>query len=210
MKVLLINGSPHEKGCTYTALTLVADEIEKAGIETEIYQIPNVPVRGCVSCRMCKKEMSGRCTFDGDAVNEILQKMESSDAIIIGSPVYYASPNGQMLAVMDRVFFAGNCFSNKPGAAVCSARRAGTTATLDAINKYFQINGMPIIPSTYWPMVHGVSAEDVLNDLEGVQIMQMLGKNTVWLLKAIEAGKAAGIDPPKLDAGGKIFTNFIR
>ena len=210
MKVLLVNGSPKEKGCTYTALKFVADEIEAAGIEAEIYHIPNDPIRGCIGCGGCSKAGDGRCVFKGDAVNEILEKMETSDALIIGSPVYYASPNGHMLAVMDRVFFAGKNFAYKPGAAVCSARRGGTTATLDALSKYFPISGMPIIPSTYWTMVHGQTPEDVKKDEEGVQVMQMLGRNAAWMLKSIEAGKAAGIETPEISGGVKAWTNFIR
>ncbi|MDR0817153.1 MAG: flavodoxin family protein [Clostridiales Family XIII bacterium] len=210
MKVLLVNGSPHPAGCTYTALKLVAGAIEEEGIEAEIYHIPNDAIRGCISCGACMRNKTGRCAFDGDAVNIILEKLETSDALIIGSPVYYASPNGHMLAVMDRVFYAGDKFEGKPGAAVCSARRGGTTATLDALNKYFPINGMPTVPSFYWTMVHGNKPEEVLQDSEGVQVMQMLGKNTAWLLKSIEAGKAAGLKLPQLPGGKKQRTNFIR
>jgi multimeric flavodoxin WrbA len=210
MKVLLVNGSPHPAGCTFTALDIVANAIEAEGIETEIYQIPNDAILGCISCGACMRNKNNRCAFDGDAVNVILEKLETSDAFIIGSPVYYASPNGHMLAVMDRVFYAGNQFNGKPGAAVCSARRGGTTATLDALNKYFPINGMPIVPSNYWTMVHGNRPEEVLQDQEGVQIMELLGKNTAWLLKSIEAGKAAGLKLPEPSDGRKVMTNFIR
>ena len=211
MKTLLINGSPHAEGSTYTALRFAADALEEEGVEAEIYQIPPVPVLGCVGCRYCMAAGEDRCVVDGDAVNVIIEKMEAADALIIGTPVYYASPNGQLLSVLDRVFFAGGAvFPGKPAAAICVARRAGTTATLDVIQKYFTISGMPIAPSTYWPMAHGMSGAEIKRDDEGVQIMQMTGKAIAWLLKCIEAGKSSGALYPKPPGGEKIFTNFIR
>ena len=211
MKTLLINGSPHEKGSTYTALRFVADALEGEGIEAEIYQIPNVPVRGCTGCHTCKQKNTNRCVFEDDAINLIIEKMEGADALVLGSPVYYAAPNGQLLAVLDRVFFAGRGgFTGKPAAAICVARRGGTTATLDVLQKYFTISGMPIAPSTYWPMAHGTSGEEVAQDTEGVQTMQMVGKTVAWLLRCIEAGKAAGITYPAVPGGEKIMTNFVR
>ncbi|MCL2492555.1 MAG: flavodoxin family protein [Clostridiales bacterium] len=207
MKVLLLNGSPHEKGSTYTALRAVADGIEESGIETEIYHISPEPVRGCMACFGCM-DGKNRCIHDDDEVNIILEKLETADGLVLGSPVYYASPNGHVLSVMDRVSFASTCLKGKPGAAVCSARRAGTTATLDALNKYFQIAGMPIAASTYWPMIHGQSAEQAEQDLEGLQAMRVLGRNLAWLIRSIEAGKAAGIQPPETEE--KVWTNFIR
>ena len=211
MKALLINGSPHEKGSTYTALRLVADALEEEGVEAEIYHVPNEPVRGCAGCRVCKQGDKGRCVFDDDAVNTIIEKIEGADALVLGSPVYYAGPNGQLLSVLDRVFFAGrDGFTGKPAAAVCVARRGGTTATLDVLQKYFPISGMPMAPATYWPMVHGLSGVEVLQDKEGVQTMQMVGKTVAWLMKCIEAGKAAGVFYPGPPGGEKIATNFIR
>jgi len=211
MKTLLINGSPNTQGSTYTALRFVADALEEEGIETEIFQIPREPLAGCCECYKCKGTKESRCAVGGDVVNVILEKIENSDALVLGSPVFYASPNGQLLAALDRVFFAGKgIFVGKPGAAICVARRGGTTSTLEVLQKYFTISGMPIAPSTYWPMIHGQTAADVVQDAEGVQIMQMIGKSMAWMLKCIEAGKQAGINYPKVPGGKKIMTNFIR
>ena len=211
MKTLLINGSPHDKNSTYTALRLVADSLEEEGIETEIYQIPPVPVSGCVGCFYCKSAGTNRCVMEGDAVNTIIEKIENSDALVLGSPVYFASPSGQLLSVLDRVFFSGKAaFTGKPASAICVARRAGTTTSLDVLQKYFLICGMPIVPATYWPMAHGMSGEEVMRDAEGVQVMQMVGKTMAWLLKCIEAGAANGIAYPEPPGGDKIMTNFIR
>ena len=211
MKTLLINGSPHEKGSTYTALRLVADALEKEGVEAELFHIPPGPVRGCAGCYHCRNNNEARCVFTDDAVNVIIEKMERSDALVLGSPVYYAAPAGQLLSVLDRVFFSGKAiFEGKPASAICVARRGGTTATLEVLQKYFTICGMPIAPSTYWPMAHGMSGKEIMRDEEGVQIMQMVGKTIAWLLKCIEAGKAAGHAYPNLPGGEKIMTNFIR
>ena len=211
MKALLINGSPKINGNTTIALDLVAKALEEEGIETEQIRIPKDPVQGCRGCAVCRGNGKGRCAFDSDIVNEILDKMEGSAALVLGSPVYYAAPNGQLLSVLDRVFFAGSAtdvFLGKPGAAVCAARRAGTTATLEVLQKYFTISGMPIVPSTYWPMIHGFTAGEAVHDTEGVQIMQVVGKNMAWMLKCFEAGKEAGILYPK--TGNIVRMNFIR
>lgn len=211
MNALLINGSPRTNGCTYTALNFVAEELNANGVDTEIFQIPAKPISGCVACRSCLK-LQNQCAIKDDVVNVILDKMKAADALVIGSPVYFASPAGQLLTVLDRVFFAGgkDVFANKPGAVVCSARRGGTTATLDAMLKYFCISGMPAVPSTYWPMVHGREAEDVLSDKEGIQSMKALGANMAWLIKCIAAGRAAGIEDPAIPGGEKVWTDFIR
>lgn len=206
MKVLLLNGSPHEKGCTYRALYEVAETLEKEGVEAEIVHIGNQAVHGCIGCGKCST--AGRCVFKGDPVNAFLDKMEQADGLVVGSPVYYASANGSLYSFLDRLFYAGNCFALKPAAAVASARRAGTTATLDTLNKYFTISQMPVVSSQYWNMVHGNSPEEVEQDLEGLQIMRTLGKNMAWLLKCIEAGKAAGVGMPEAEARAR--TNFIR
>lgn len=208
MKVLLINGSPHKEGCTYTALMEVAGQLNKMDIETEIFHIGNQPMRGCIGCGKCSSN-NNRCVFDDDTVNEAIAKMEKSDGLIIGSPVYYASANGALISLLDRMYYAGrNCFAYKPGAAVVSARRAGTTASIDELNKYFTISKMPIVSSQYWNMVHGSNPDDVREDLEGLQIMRTLGNNMAWLLKSIEAGKKAGIELPESEA--MVRTNFIR
>lgn len=207
MKVLLLNGSPNQKGCTYTALREVANALESHGIETEIMQIGTMPIRGCVACGGCY-DGRGRCVYDDDIVNQFLEKMAVADGLVIGSPVYYAGPNGALLALLDRAFYAGDVFAYKPAAAVASARRAGTTATLDVLNKYFPINQMPIVPSQYWNMVHGNDAGEALQDLEGMQIMRTLGHNMAWMLACFEAGQKAGVTLPK--AENRVWTNFIR
>jgi len=211
MKTLLINGSPNTQGSTYTALRFVADSLEEEGIETEIFQIPKDPIAGCRECYICKSSGLNRCAMDGDAVNVIIEKMESCDGLVLGSPVFYAAPNGQMLAALDRAFFsAKDIYAGKPASAICVARRGGTTATLEVLQKYFTICGMPIAPSTYWPMIHGQSGAEVVKDDEGVQAMKMVGKTMAWLLKCIDAGKKAEIYYPEIPGGKKTMTNFIR
>lgn len=210
MKVLLVNGSPHEKGCTYTALVEVADTLEKEGIGSEIFWIGNKPIPGCIDCRKCIERK--KCIFE-DKVNEFLAIAKDADGFIFGTPVHYASASGAMTSFMDRLFFAEmlsgrQSFSLKPAAAVVSARRAGTTATFDQINKYFTISQMPIISSRYWNMVHGATPEDVKKDLEGLQIMRVLARNMAWFLKCKEAGMKAGVPFPVQEE--IIFTNFIR
>ena len=207
MKVLLINGSPRVKGCTFTALSEVAKALEENGIETEIAQIGNKAIRGCIGCGGCAGK--GRCVFDDDVTNEMIAKIKEADGLVIGSPVYYSSPNGNLISMLDRLFYAaGGFLVHKPAAAVASARRAGTTATLDDLQKYFTIKQMPVVSSTYWNMVHGSCPEDVLKDEEGLQTMRNLGKNMAWLLKCIENGKNNDILPPEAETGSK--TNFIR
>lgn len=209
MKVLLLNGSPHKNGCTYTALSMVSEQLEKNGIETEIVHIAAKPVRGCSACGTCKKKGNKRCVYLDGGVNEVIDKLESIDGLIVGSPVYYASPNGTVLSFLDRLFYAGGSYlASKPAAAVVSARRAGTTASLDTLNKYFTINRMPIVSSNYWNMVHGNTPEEVMQDEEGAQIMRVLADQMAWMLKCIEAGKQAGIAVPEGEP--KIATNFIR
>ncbi|MDR1496469.1 MAG: flavodoxin family protein [Clostridiales Family XIII bacterium] len=209
MKVLLINGSPHENGTTAAGLSEVAAAIEADGIETETLWIGKEPIRGCTACFACVKK-PGRCVFDGDAVNEILGRAEGIDGLVIGSPVYWASPNGALLSTLDRVFYAGGAlFYGKPGAAVAAARRAGTTATIDALYKYFPINGMPIVPAQYWPMVHGRKGEEAHKDIEGMQVMRLTGHTMAWMIKAFKAADDAGIPRPAPETP-RAWTNFIR
>ncbi|MDR2615071.1 MAG: flavodoxin family protein [Oscillospiraceae bacterium] len=184
MQVILLNGSPRENGCTFTALSEVASELEKNGVETEIAQFKTLGVGDCVG------------------------KFKAADGIIIGSPVYYASINGELGALLDKVFGASRDFRGKPGAAVVSARRGGTASAFDRLNKYFTICGMPVVSSQYWNNVHGNTPEEVRQDLEGMQIMRTLGRHMAWLLKCIEAGRAAGITLPELEP--RVGTNFIR
>lgn len=208
MKVLLLNGSSHLHGCTDTALREIAAVLEAAGIEAEILFLGNEPVRDCTACGACKT-LSGRCVFDDDIVNQVIAKAEAADGFVFGSPVYYAHPSGRILSILDRVFYAGkHAFAHKPAAAIASARRAGTTATLDVLQKYFTISQMPVVSSTYWTMVHGSKPEDVLKDEEGLQTMRNLASSMAWMLRCIEAGKAAGIQPPQAESGAR--TNFIR
>ncbi len=210
MKVLLVNGSPHKKGCTWTALNEVAKTLNEEGIETEIFWIGIKPLAGCTACKSCAK--TGRCVFD-DTVNDFLEIAKDADGFIFGSPVHYASASGAITSFMDRVFYtdmqAGRqTFSLKPAAAVVSARRAGTTATFDQLNKYFTISEMPIISSRYWNMVHGAQPEDVEKDLEGLQIMRFLARNMAFFLKCKEAGLRAGVKLPVQEK--TVFTNFVR
>lgn len=208
MKVLLLNGSSHPHGCTDTALREVASALENAGIHTEILFLGNDPVRDCTACGTCAK-VPGKCVFDDDIVNRIIEKAREADGFVFGTPVYYAHPSGRILSILDRVFYAGkNTFVYKPAAAIASARRAGTTASLDVLQKYFTISQMPVVSSTYWTMVHGKEPEDVLKDEEGLQTMRNLASNMAWMLRCIEAGKAMGIQPPQAESGAR--TNFIR
>ena len=187
MKVLLINGSPHEQGCTYTALAEVAKTVEEQKIETQIFHIGKGAVHGCTACGACTR--LGKCVFDDDPANEMLRLMREADGIVIGSPVYYAGPNGALCALLDRVFYAGSGFAFKPAAAVVSARRSGTTAAFDRLNKYFSMNRMPVVSSQYWNGVHGFTPEDVRKDQEGLQTMRTLGYNMAWMLKNIADGR---------------------
>lgn len=206
MKVLLVNGSPHRNGCTYTALSEVAQRLSKNGIDTDIFWIGTEPISGCIACSSCRK--TGKC-FINDKVNEFAKMAESADGFIFGSPVYYAGASGQLRCFMDRLFYsASGCFQNKPASAVVNCRRGGASTAFDNINKYFMINNMPVVTSRYWNQVHGVCPEDVLKDEEGLQTMRILADNMAWLLKSIEAGKNAGITIPEREP--QIRTNFIR
>ncbi len=205
MKVLLINGSPNDKGCTYTALEEVSKTLNQEGIETEIIHVGNKDIRGCIACRKCKT--NGKCVFN-DIVNEVAPKFKECDGLVIGSPVYYASANGTLISFIDRLFYSMSADKTmKVGAAVVSCRRGGNTSTFDELNKYFTISGMPVVSSQYWNMVHGNSPEEVKQDLEGMQTMRTLGKNMAFLMKSIQLGKQQFGLPEK---EAHIFTNFIR
>ena len=203
MKVLLINGSCNKNGCTFRALTEIENILKQENIETEIIQIGQDAIKDCIGCCGCIKN-NNKCIFGNDVVNEIIEKAKTSDGFVFGSPVYYAHPSGRLLSVLDRVFYAGGKFlAYKPGAAVVVARRAGTTASIDVINKYFTINKMPVVSSNYWNMVYGTKPEDVEKDLEGLQIMRHIGYNMVWMLNATKK-----VEFPKSE--DKIKTNFIK
>lgn len=206
MKVLLLNGSPNANGCTFTALSEIEKVLRNHDIETELFQIGKKPVVGCIACRKCKE--GAPCIFD-DGVNELAARLDEFDGIVVGAPVYYAGPAGQATAFLDRLFYsAGKKLKGKPGAAVVSCRRGGASAAFDRLNKYFSINSMPIVTSQYWNQVHGNTPEEVLQDKEGLQTMRTLGENMAWLLRCIEAGKAAGVPVPNYEA--PLHTNFIR
>lgn len=206
MKVLLINGSPHAHGCTYTALFEITKELDKANIASEIFQVGTQPVRGCVGCGRCRE--LNQCVHDDDIVNVVIRKAREADGFIFGSPVHFAAASGTMTALMDRVFYAASsAFAYKPGACVVSARRAGTTAALDQLNKYIGFARMIMVPSRYWNMVHGTTPEEVQQDLEGLQIMRSLGVNMAWMLSILASGRENGIPLPVEEK--RVRTNFI-
>lgn len=206
MKVILVNGSPHKEGCTYTILSEVAEALNKNDIETEIFWLGNKPVSGCIGCMSCRK--LGKCFID-DAVNQFNEKSQTADGFIFGTPVHYASASGTLTSFMDRAFYSsGGRFRGKPAAAAVNCRRGGATATFDQINKYFTISGMPVVSSQYWNQAHGNTPDEIRRDLEGMQIMRTLGNNMAWLIKCIEAGKQAGITLPESEP--RVGTNFIR
>lgn len=208
MKVLLLNGSPHKEGCTYTALCEIEKELNANGIETVHFWVGTQAVSGCIACGKCF-DKSLKCSIASDRVNEAIALMGECDGLVVGSPVHFAAASGAVTAFLDRMFYAGkaNCVY-KPAAAIISARRGGTTAAFDQLNKYFTISNMPVVSSQYWNMVHGSKPEDVLQDAEGMQTMRTLGRNMAWLLKCIEAGKAQGINRPESEPF--VRTNFIR
>ena len=206
MKVLLVNSSPHENGCVFTALDHMAAHFGSLGVETELFQFGRTPVAGCIACGACRK--TGKC-FKNDLVNEFAAKCETADGFVFGTPVYYAGPSGQLISFMDRLFFsAGRFLQNKPAAAVVSCRRGGASAAFENINKYFQISNMPVVSSQYWNQVHGSSPEDVLKDEEGLQTLRTLAENMTYLLRCLRAGSAAGISVPVRET--PLRTNFIR
>ena len=210
MKVLLINGSSRANGCTNRALEEVAKVLVENGVDYEIFQIGAAPIRDCIGCNQCSiKLKNNSCIFGDDVVNSLIEKAGNCDGFVFGTPVYYAHPSGRILSLLDRVFYAGGrVFRHKPAFAIASARRAGTTASIDVLNKYFTIAQMPIVSSSYWNMVHGNAPEQVEQDLEGLQTMRNGARNLVWLMKCIELGKKNGVDIPKNESGAR--TNFIR
>ena len=209
MKVLLINGSPNEHGCTYRALKEIADVLAEEGVESEIFQIGKKPVAGCIACGYCKTHK--KCVFDGDGVNALAARRGEFAGIVVGSPVYYGGPSGQLTAFLDRFFYSvgSSSFAGMVGASVVSCRRGGATASFDRLNKYFTISSMPVVSSQYWNMVHGRvnTPSEVEEDGEGLQTMRTLARNMAWLLKCIEAGKEHGITFPAAEP--RISTNFI-
>lgn len=206
MKVLLINGSPNKNGCTYTALHEVEKTLNENGIETELLYLGRKPISGCIACMNCMKT---RHCFQKDIVQEIQMRLDEFDGIIIGSPVYYSGPTGQLVSFLNRLFFATETrMAGKLGASVVSCRRGGASATFEQLNQYFTISNMPIVSSQYWNSVHGFNANDVYKDKEGLQTMRVLGLNMAWLLKCIEMGRKNGIDKPIYES--RLRTHFIQ
>lgn len=206
MKVALINGSPHEHGCTYTALQEICSELSRLDIQSEIFHIGSAAIRGCIACGYCRQH--GTCVH-GDLLNDIAPQLLQADGLIFGSPVYYAGLSGQLKSFMDRLFYTyGSKLAFKPAAAVVSARRGGCSTTFDDINRYFTINCMPVVPSQYWNQVHGSRPEDVQQDEEGLQTMRTLARNMGWMLRCIALGRQNGVEAPQREAA--IRTNFIR
>jgi multimeric flavodoxin WrbA len=206
MNVLLINGSPHKNGCTFTALSEVAGQLKTHDIETGIFHIGADPIRGCIACGKCAQ--SGYCVFNDDPVNECLDLVRKADGLVVGSPVYYAAPNGALCAFLDRMFYRKSAaYAYKPAACVVNCRRGGATAAFDRLNKYFSINSMPIVTSQYWNQTHGTTPDEVRQDLEGMQTMRTLGNNMAWLLKCIENSRGT---IPYPVAEPRTATNFIR
>ena len=205
MKVLLLNGSPHAQGSTYTALHEMEKIFAENGIETELVHVGNKDIRGCIACRSCYE--TGKCVFD-DMVNEIAGKFEACDGLVVGSPVYYASANATLVALLDRLFYSSHFDKTmKVGASVVSARRGGLSATFDELNKYFTISGMPVASGQYWNSIHGNNAEQAEQDKEGLQTMRTLARNMSFLMKSIELGKETYGLPEK---ESRVATNFIR
>ena len=205
MKVLLINGSPNINGVTRLALNEAIKVFENEGIETVLVNIGTKPISGCIDCGMCRK--NHKCVIENDIVNEVIDLLHESDGILIGSPVYYASPNGTLISLLDRVFHGGKDFNFKVGASINVLRRGGATSSMDVINKYFSIYEMPIVSSTYWNMVYGANKEEAVHDDEGLETVRNLALNMAWLMKCIKAGKDLGINPPKKEKVKR--TNFI-
>ena len=206
MKVLLVNGSPHEKGCTYTSLSEVAKTLEENGIQTEIHWIGKGDIIGCKACGYCKQK--GRCVTDDD-VNRVSERVEEFDGFVFGAPVYYSGVAGQMNTWMDRFFYVNSSkMGGKVGASVVNARRGGNSASFERLNQYYLICGMIVPGSQYWNMTHGNTVDEVVQDKEGMQTMRALGRNMAWLLRSIEAGKKEGLQFPQREPWER--TNFIR
>ena len=209
LKVLLVNGSPHKEGCVFTALTEIAGVLKAEGVESDIFWVGNVPVAGCIGCGAC---IGKRKCFRKDVVNDFVARMDKYDGFVFGTPVHYAGASGAMTSFMDRLFFIDEFndehFAGKPAASIATCRRSGGTAALDQMNKYMTDCNMPLVPSQYWNIVHGNTPEEIRRDAEGLQTMRTLARNMAWLLKCIEAGRAAGVSFPAHEV--HTMTNFIR
>lgn len=208
MKVLMLNGSAKSNGNTNRALVEVGNQLVKEGVDFEIFQMGGVPVRDCIGCGKCSETKDG-CVFSDDKVNEFIARAKQADGFVFGAPVYYAHPSGRILSFLDRVFYSGgSAFAFKPGASVAVARRGGSSASFDVLNKYFGISQMPVVGSTYWNMVYGRVPGDAEQDAEGLQTMRNLARNMAWLLKCIQAAKDSGVALPETELTFR--TNFVR
>ena len=209
MKVLLVNGSPNEKGCTYTGLMEIAETLQQEGVDTELFYVGKRPISGCIACYTCRNKNTGRCAIS-DRVNECLEAAQGADGFIFGTPVHFAAAGGAITSFMDRLFFSASdeVFYLKPAAAIVSARRGGTTSAFDQLNKYFTIREMPVISSRYWNMIHGRTAEEVKQDVEGLQTLRILARNMAWFLRCKAAGVQANVALPQREK--PLRTNFIR
>lgn len=207
MKVLLLNGGPHKDGCTSVALAEVAKALKLEGIETEIMHVGADQTHGCMGCGGCGS--TGRCVYEDDKLNQVIEKLDEVDGLIVGSPVHYAAAAGAISCFLDRLFTAApGKLAFKPGAAVVSCRRGGASASFDELNKYFTINNMPVVPSQYWNSIHGSTREEAMKDLEGLQIMRQLGRNMAWMLKCFDLGKRELMGYPEPEE--HLWTSFIR
>ncbi len=207
MKVLALNGSPHKNGCTYTGIKLISEQLEKENIEVEILHVGNQVIRGCMACNHCSRSSDKKCIFNDDLVNEVIEKTKEIDGIIIGSPVYYSGIAGTMKAFLDRLFYSGAHLQYKVGTALVSLRRSGGVDTFHQMNNYFNLANVIITPSHYWNAIHGTNAEEVMQDREGVQLMQTLGQKMAWLMKSLEYSKN-NVKLPEMEK--RVWTNFIR
>ena len=202
----MLNGSPKANGNTAFALKEVGEQLKKEGIDYEIFEMGGSPVRDCIGCGQCTEK---GCVFEDDGVNEFVAKLKEADGLVIGSPVYYAHPTGRILSFLDRAFYSSSAdFAFKPAASIAVARRGGTTASFDVLNKYFGISQMPVVGSTYWNIAHGAAPGEATEDGEGMQTMRNIARNMAWMIKAIKAGSEAGVDFPQTERG--TWTNFIR
>ena len=207
MKVLAINGSPHKNGCTYTAIKLMSEQLEKEGIAVEILHVGNEIIRGCTACNHCSRSAERKCIFNDDMVNEVIEKTKEIDGIIIGSPVYYSGIAGTMKSFLDRLFYSGAHLQYKVGTALVSLRRSGGVDAFHQMNNYFNLANVIITPSHYWNVIHGSNSQEVMQDREGVQIMQTLGQKMAWLMKSLEYSREK-VTLPEMEK--RVWTNFIR
>lgn len=209
MEVLLLNGSPHVHGCTARALEEMKREFAENGVEVTELRVGNNPVRGCIDCGSCSRSPEHHCVFSDDVTNQVIDAAIRADGIVVGSPVYYSGANGALTAVLDRTFYAaGSQLAFKPAASICSARRAGATATIERLNQYFLMSNMIVVGSTYWAMVHGTTAEEVEQDKEGLQTLRNLARNMTWAMDCFSAGEGVGFDKPFVERAA--MTNFVR